>query len=145
VNDVPATALLVLLGVIALATLTMALIQVGFIVYAARLGRRLEQLAGRVERDVRPVIDAAAAATANATRATALAAAQVERAEQLFNTLSARIDQTAATVQRGLLVPAREGRALLAGLAATFSALRELRRLDAERRAQEEEDPLFIG
>jgi hypothetical protein len=48
-------------------------------------------------------------------------------------------------VQRGLLAPAREGRALLAGLAATLGALRELRRLDAERRAQEEEDPLFIG
>jgi hypothetical protein len=145
VTDGTATTLVVLVGVIALATLVMALIQVGIIVYGARLGRRLEELAGRVEHDVRPVIEAAAAATANATKATALAAAQVERADRLFADLSARIDQTAAAVQRGLLAPAREGRALLAGLAATLGALRELRRLDAERRAQEDEDPLFIG
>jgi hypothetical protein len=139
-----ATGLVVLLGVIAVSTLTMALIQVGTIVYAARLGRRLEELAGRLERDIRPVIEAAATATSNATRATALAAAQVERADRLFANLAVRIDDTAASLQRGLLAPAREGRALLAGFAATLSAIREMRSA-SQRRSQEDEDPLFIG
>jgi len=135
----------VLLGVIALSTLVMALIQVGVLVYAARLGRRLEALTGRLEQDIRPIIEAATAATANASTASSIALAQVERADRLLADLAVRVDETAASVQRGLLAPAREGRALLAGFTAGVAAIREMRRAASQRRANEEEDPLFIG
>ena len=45
------------LGVIALATLVMALIQVGAISYMARMARRIEGLLGRVEHDLQPTVE----------------------------------------------------------------------------------------
>ena len=44
------------LGIIALATLVMALIQVGAIIFAARLGRRVQQVMATIQEDVRPLI-----------------------------------------------------------------------------------------
>ena len=46
----------VFLGVIALATLVMAAIQVGALIYGARAAQRLEQALGRVEADLKPVL-----------------------------------------------------------------------------------------
>jgi hypothetical protein len=82
----------------------------------------------------------------NAARATTLAVAQVERADRLFTDLSGRVEDTAAAIQSTLLAPAREGRALLAGLGATIGAFRELRQSSRARAARrDEDDPLFIG
>lgn len=138
------TTAVVLLGVIAVATLVMAVIQVGLIVVAGRLARRVDQLSGQFDQQVRPLIARASEIADNAARASALAVVQVERADRLFTDLSRRVGDTVAVVQGGLLAPAREGRALLAGVAAAMSAFRELRAARA-RAAADEEDPLFIG
>ncbi|HSK07970.1 MAG TPA: hypothetical protein VK911_00215 [Vicinamibacterales bacterium] len=139
-----ATLPVVLLGIIAAATLVMALVHLGVIVLAARLARRVEALIGRLEQDVRPVVANAASAAAHAARAAELAAAQVERADRLLADLTVRIDETAITVQRGLLTPAREGRAVIAGVRAALAALLDLRTPSHAGRGHEE-DPLFIG
>ena len=47
----------VFLGVIARRTLVMAAIQVGAIIYGARAAQRLEQMLGRVEKDIKPVLE----------------------------------------------------------------------------------------
>ncbi len=47
---------LVFLGVIALATLVMAIIQVGAVVAVGRLARRVDHLADQVENDIKPLL-----------------------------------------------------------------------------------------
>lgn len=140
------TAAVVLLGVIAAATLVMALIQVGLIIVAGRMARKVQDLTVRLEQDIRPLITEATAVTANAARASSLAVVQVERADRLFTDLAARVDETAAAIQGTILAPAREGRALLAGVGAALAALRELRQAARARAPRvDEDDPLFIG
>ena len=93
----------VLLGVIAAATLLMAVMQVQLFMLAGRLGRRVEELSNRVEKDVRPLLASATAVAENAARASALAVVQVERANHLFQDLSQRVDETIEIVQGVLL------------------------------------------
>lgn len=134
------------LGIIAVAVALMAAIQVGAIIVATRLVKRVERLAEQIEQDVRPVFQNLNAMSQEAARAAALAATQVERADRLFGDLARRVDQTLNTLQGRVLGPAREGVALLAGVRAALAALRDLR--DSGRRrssAVEEEDALFIG
>ena len=138
---------LVFLGVIALATLTMAAIQVGVIVYAGRLKWRMDRLAETVEQDLKPLMGRLKEMSGDAARVTSLAVAQAERVDQLFAEFSQRSDHILSLVQNAVVVPAREGMAVLEGLRAGLAALRSL----AERRASqpsgtpEDDEALFIG
>jgi hypothetical protein len=137
----------VFLGVIALAVTVMAAIQVGIVVYGARLARRVDQLATQVDREIKPLLTNLNAIGEDAARAAALAAQQVERVDRLFADIAARVEETAATVQAAVLAPAREGLALLSGIRAAFGAIRGLSQ-PAERAESthvDEDDPLFIG
>ena len=136
----------VLLGIIAAATVIMAVMQVLLFVAARRLGGRVQELSNRVETEVRPLLAHASTVAENAARASALAVVQVERADRLFQELSRRVDDTLAIVQGALLAPAREGRALLAAVTAAVGAFRELRVASRARsQAVDEEESLFIG
>ena len=133
----------IFLGIIALATLAMAIVQIGVIVAAGRLAKRVDRLADQIEHELKPLFTHANAIGRDAARAMALATAQVERADQLFADLVVKIDQTVSTVQANLIAPAREGRALLAALRAALSALRSARDRARQQRA-DDEDALFI-
>jgi hypothetical protein len=134
------------LGIIAVAVALMAAIQVGAIIVASRLAKRVDRLAAQIEHDIRPVFHNLNAMTAEAARAAALAAQQVERADQLFLDLTHRVDATLNALQNRVLGPAREGAAILAGFRAALAALRDLRQRPQRRPAPvEEEDALFIG
>ena len=133
------------LGVIAVATLAMAVVQVGVFVAAVRLARRVDRLADQVEQELKPMFGHLNAIGRDASHAVAVAAAQVDRADRLFADAVQRIEQTLNSVQASIEGPAREGRALLAGLRAALSALRGIG--DTRRRRQgrrEDEDALFI-
>lgn len=136
----------ILLGIIALAVLVMAIIQVGLIVVVVRLARRMEELGTQFQQDVRPVLSQAQSIASDAARATALALAQVERADRVFGDLARRVDDTSIVLQNAILAPARQGRALLAGVVAALGALREAA-IDRRARAaaMDDDDPLFIG
>jgi hypothetical protein len=142
------------LAVIAVSTFVMAIIQVGAIVVGARAARRIESMVGRVEADLKPVLEQAQkvleqgyVVSTEAARMSQLATAQVERVDQVFGDLSKRVDQTAAVIQQALVAPAREGAALVSALRSTFGALRGLRGSgrSGPPRGVEEDDALFIG
>jgi len=133
----------IFLGVIAVATIAMAVVQIGVIVAAGRLARRVDRLADQVENDLKPLFTHLNAIGRDASRAMALATVQVERADKLFGDLAAKVEETVTILQANLVTPAREGRALLAALRAALGAIRSARGRGRQTRA-EEEDALFI-
>lgn len=137
----------VFLGVIALAVTVMAAIQVGIVVYGARLARRVDALTAQVDREIKPLLTHLTTIGEEAARATTLAAAQVERVDRLFADVSQRVEDTASAVQSAIIAPARESLALISGVRAAFETFRGMRRAGAPARsaAPDEDDPLFIG
>jgi hypothetical protein len=133
----------VFLGVIAIATLATAIVQVGVLVAAGLVVLRVGRLLEKVERELQPAFAQVNAIGRDAARAVSLAAAQVERADKLFTDVTRRIDETLSVVQSTIVAPAREGKAVLSALRAALDVLREARRHRRSHRA-EEEDALFI-
>jgi hypothetical protein len=134
----------IFLGVIAVATLAMAIVQIGIIVAAGMLARRILRLADRVEREVTPLFGHLNAIGRDASRAAALAAMQVERADKLFNDLAVRVEQTVTTFQTSLRAPLREGRALVGAFRAGLRAVRDMRSARSRQSRAEDDDALFI-
>jgi hypothetical protein len=133
------------LGVIALATLVMALIQVGAIIFAARLGRRVQQMITTIQEDVRPLLARANSVAVDAAKTAAIASAQAQKIDRLVTDLTRRVEETSLVVQQAVVTPARETLALVAGVKAGIAALRGLREFRGRAGRVEEEDPLFIG
>jgi hypothetical protein len=134
----------IFLGVIAVATFLIALVQVVLIFAAGMLARRIGRLADEVERELKPLFANLNAIGRDASRAAALATAQVERADRLFADLAGRVEQVAASIQSSLGAPAREGRAFLSAFRAAIETIRAMRRDRARQTRSEEEDALFI-
>jgi len=135
----------IFLAVIAVATLVMALIQVGAVIFAARLAGQVQQLATTVQQDIRPLIARANAIAEEASRTASIATAQAQKIDTLVTQLTRRVDETAAVIQEAIVAPAREGLALMAALKAGFAALRGLGDLRGRTARTEDEDALFIG
>lgn len=135
------------LGVIAGAVLVMAIIQVTAIVFAARVARRLGDAFTRLEQGVGPIMASLQALSADAARATATAAAQVERADQMLAALRERLEQTLLLVQENLVRPVRDLSALFQTLRDVFfgGARRPAPGEPRRRTHADEEDALFIG
>lgn len=133
------------LGIIALAVLVMAIIQVAVIVFAARAARRVGDAVNRLQEDVRPIVMNLQAVSADAARATASLATQVEKTEQMLGDLSRRVDDTVGALQHSILAPARDGLAIIQGLKAALAAFRAGPRQRPRGNHVEEEDALFIG
>lgn len=136
----------VFLGVIAFATVTMALIQVSVIVFGWMLARRVNRLMGQIEREMKPLADSVNAMARDAARATSLAAGQVERIDKLIGDLASKIEETASTVQDAIVKPLHDGAAMMAGVRAAIEIFREVTgRLRSARTRNDEEDALFVG
>ena len=101
----------IFLGIIALATLVMAAVQVLVASYAARLGQQVERLTRQVEQDIKPLLVNLDAVSQDASRASSLAVAQIERVDHLMADVMRRVDETITIVQQLIIAPAREGRA----------------------------------
>jgi len=133
------------LGIIAVAVLVMAVIQVAAIVFAMSAARRIGQVADRLEQNLNPVVSNLQTMTSEAARMTTLAAAQVERADRMFADLTRRGEQVMAALPT-LLGPAGKGLAFLNGIKAALAAIHELRRSSRRGASHpDEEDALFIG
>jgi hypothetical protein len=135
----------IFLGIIAAATVALALVQIGVILVAGLAVRRATKLIATIEEELRPIFGHVNAIARDASRAAALATAQVERADQLFADLAVRVERAMNDVQASIGRPAREGRALMSAFKAAFQAIREMRHSGRGRQARsEDEDALFI-
>jgi hypothetical protein len=134
----------IFLGIIAVATLATAIVQVGVLVAAGRLARRVSRLVDDVEREMVPIFGHLNAIASDASRAAAVATAQVERVDSLFTDLTQRLEHMLDAFQASLAVPAREGRAIMTALRATLQALRDGRGGRRRRSRADDEDALFI-
>lgn len=133
------------LGIIAVATLIMAAVQVGAIVVASRVARQTQQTLNAMYAEIRPLIAKAGAVADEASRTAALASAQMQKIDMLVTDLSRRVEETTTIVQQAIVTPAREGIAVLAAVKAGLAALRGISDLRRGSSRAEEEDPLFIG
>lgn len=136
----------VFLGIIALATLTMAAIQVGVIIYGVGVARRVNKLLTQVEQEMKPLADSLNSIARDAARMTSLATGQAERIDRLVSDITVRLEQTATTLQDAILRPLRDGAAIMTGVKAAIEVIREITRKPGAARARaEDEDALFIG
>ena len=139
----------IFLGIIALAVLVMAAIQVAAVVAGLRLAKRVDALAEQIDQDLKPLIANLTTLSSEAARAASLAAAQAERFDRMFGEMATRVDQTLAAAQAFVTGPARQGMAIMAGAKAVIEALRGFReasrRRNAPRAVVDEEESLFIG
>ena len=149
----------IFLGLIAAATVVMALVQIGAVVVAAKVARQAQDAVGKaqatlltaqqtiasVREEIRPLMAKASAVADEASRAAALATAQAQKIDRLVTDLARRVDDTSLVVQRAIVTPAREGLAVVAGLKAALSVVRGLNEWRRRPTRAEEEDPLFIG
>jgi hypothetical protein len=133
----------VFLGIIAVATLATAIVQVGLLLEAGRLTRRLGRFVDDVEQEVKPIIGHLNSVSRDASRAATIALAQVERVDALCTDVVSKIDQTITTIHSAIVKPAREGRAWILGFQAMMAAIREFRSAPRAR-GRDEDDGLFI-
>jgi hypothetical protein len=137
----------VFLGVIAVATALMALVQIGAIVVLARVSAQVQSIVATIQSDIRPLIARANVIAEEASRTATLATAQAQKIDRLMTDLTRRVDETSAVIQQAILTPAREGMAIIAALKAGFSVLKGLglRDLRGRHGGVDDEDALFIG
>ncbi|MGH9200930.1 MAG: DUF948 domain-containing protein [Vicinamibacterales bacterium] len=138
------------LGLIAFAVVVMALIQVGAIIAGIVLARRVQTLTKQIEQDIKPLIANLTGMSSEAARTAALVAKQVERLDQVFGEMAARVDRTLSVAQDFVIGPARQGLAILSGVRAVVEALKGVREVSRRRQASrqgsvEDEESLFIG
>jgi hypothetical protein len=133
------------LGIIAVATLLMALVQVGAIIAILRVARQAQQTINTLQTDVRPLIEKATAVADEASRTATLATLQAQKIDRLMSDLAVRVEETAGVVQHAIITPAQEGMAIVAAIKAALGAFQGLRGRPRHGRPVDEEDPLFIG
>ena len=150
----------IFLGVIAVSTLIMALIQVGAIVATLKAVRETQKVLATVQDDIRPIIAdirpmladvrpliaRASGIAEEASRTVALATAQVQKVDTLVSDLTRRVDETANIVQKAIVTPAKEGMAIFEAIRTGLGALKGMGDFRGRTgRHAEDDDPLFIG
>ena len=143
----------IFLGIIAVATLVMALIQVGAIIAVLKIAKQAQEVARQAQEvlasvhgDVKPLLVKASAIADEASKTATIASAQAEKVNKMVTDLTRRVDETSTLVQHAIVTPAREGIAIVAAIKAaltTFTGLGGFRGRPG--RHSEEDDALFIG
>jgi len=132
----------VFLGIIAMATLVTAVLQVVLLVAGWQLVRRVTKFIEDIDRDIRPIIANVSSIASDASRIASLAAAQVERADQILNSAVVRLEDLLTNISSMVIKTMREGNALVMGVRAVMAAIQALRR--RRRGRSEDDEALFI-
>ena len=113
-----------LLGLIAFATVVMALVQIGIVWDAVRLAGRINRLIDTVEEELKPTLSRVNSMSADLARVTVLASEQSERLNKLLASVSRQIDNVVSLTQDSFLSPARQGGVLFVAIRAALAAFR---------------------
>ncbi|HIM14508.1 MAG TPA: hypothetical protein EYM31_01950 [Acidobacteria bacterium] len=114
-----------LLSVIATATVIMAVVQIGVVVFAARLAKRVSRLVDVIEHEIKPTLARVDAVSSDVARVTSLASNQAERLDQITSQLIEKIDEILTVADRSVFAPLKQGAGFLFGLRAALSAFRD--------------------
>jgi hypothetical protein len=95
----------VLLAVIALSSLVQGAILLGLAWGGRRLTHRVNELQGRVDRDIRPALDSLSRISHNLAETSDLAVLQVRRLEGFLGDAFDRVEETRRQIQRAARVP----------------------------------------
>src|SRR5260221_14722393 len=95
----------VFLGVIALSSLVQAGFLIGLAVGGRRLGRRLDAINDRIDREIRPALDNLGRITRNMAEVTDIVTRQARRVDDLLADTIEKIEDTTATIRRGIVRP----------------------------------------
>jgi hypothetical protein len=95
----------VFLGVIALASVVQAAFLISLTVFGRRLGRRIDALQARLDREITPALENFARVSRSAAEISDLAALQARRVDLLLSDAIERIEDTMATVQKLVVRP----------------------------------------
>lgn len=131
------------LGVIAVAVLVMAVVQVAVVVQLLRVARSVSAATADLRKELTPLIAKVNKVADDAGKVSALALTQLERVDRLMDNTVRRIDDTLAVVQDAVLGPVRQGAAVMAGVKAALAVFGS--RQDRRRYGRDDEDALFIG
>lgn len=131
------------LGVIAIAVLLMAIMQVVVGLQLVKAAREATLVTQELRKEIQPLIAKAHKVADDAQQLSALARAQVERVDAVMSSLAVRVDDTVQLLQDSFAAPVRQGAAVMAGLKAAFAVFRA--RQDKGRYGRDDEDALFIG
>lgn len=142
---------LAFLGVIALASAVQAVFIVGLMVYGRRMARRLDELQDRLEREIRPSLEALSRVTRNLGEVSDLAVLQARRLDDLLADTVGKIEEGTELVRRLVLRPLGplvEVTAFFKGIRRGLQVFHQLRGGDSPRRASArryaEDEHLFI-
>ena len=142
---------LVFLGVIALSSLVQGLFLLGLGWGGLKLMRRVQELQGRVESELRPAMASVSRITQNVSELSEVASVQVQRVETLVDHTLQRVEDTKAQVREAMSVPLGglvEVSALLKGFRRGLDVYQRLGSLEAQTRGTTrryaEDEHLFI-
>jgi DNA-binding PucR family transcriptional regulator len=142
---------LVFLGVIALSSLVQGFFLLGLGWGGLKLMRRVEELYGRVEGELSPVLANVSRITESVSEVTEVASAQVQRVEALVDHTLGRAEETRAQVREAMTVPLGglvEVSALLKGFRRALDVYKQLGALEAQGRGAgrryRDDEHLFI-
>ncbi len=131
------------LGVIAVAVLVMAVIQVAVVVQLLKVAKNAAAATADLRKELTPLIAKVNKVADDAGKVSALALSQLERVDRVMDSTAQRIDDTLGVVQDAVLGPVRQGAAVMAGVKAALAVFRS--RQDRRRYGRDDEDALFIG
>jgi len=142
---------LLFLGVIALSSLVQGLFLLGLGWGGLKLMRRVQELQGRVENELRPALASVSRITQNVSELSEVASVQVQRVETLVDHTLQRVEDTKAQVREALALPLGglvEVSALLKGFRRGLDVYQRLGGLEAQTRGTTrryaEDEHLFI-
>jgi hypothetical protein len=142
---------LVLLGVIALGSLLQGAFLISVAFTGRRVGRRLEELRERADRELKPSIDNLTRVTRNLAEVSDLAARQGRRVDETLAQAAATLESTGEELRSAaldLMAPLQRAAAMVKGLRRGFVVYQQLGGLEAQgqgsSRRYRDDEHLFI-
>jgi hypothetical protein len=142
------------LGVIALGSLVQTAFLIGILVMGRRLGRRVDEMQGRFEREMRPSLDSLSRVTRNLAEVSDLATLQARRIDEALADTLDKVQEATSNVHRFFvrpLGPLADVAAVIKGLRRGLDVYHRLSGLDSPRKrvpprrhAAGEDEHLFI-